>query len=229
MKIAVLFSVLFFLSSSCIAPQMELKKVEPALAKLIEGLFEQEGVDPAVGIYDSGPDFHSLAAISFVISDNGLRLFMLVNQEKFKLLDQDEQVAVILHEIGHIKSNPYLGFVYCVAPLIMGITAGTYAMNSINAPSWNDFPKKVILSCAIGFSAKKLAEICCAWLSRREELAADAFAFLKQKKVDVFISLLEKRKQLFEKEYPDSFWARLFEDHPCAQERIAQLTGLDNQ
>jgi len=41
-----------------------------------------------------------------------------------------------------------------------------------------------------------------------------------------YLHSLEKRKKMFEKQYPTSWWARLFEDHPSSQERIAHIKAI---
>lgn len=227
MKRFTFFSILFFLNSSFLAEQIEMPKVNSASVQMAKDLLNQEGFS-SIEVYDSGPDFHSFAAISFMFTLKGRSLFMIINEQMFRMLDEEEQKIVILHEIGHLKSNPYLGFWYMILPSILSAFATCFALKSLHTGQWADAPGKVGIALGAGYVVDKLSEIVCARLSRCEELAADAFAFSRHKNVKAFSSLLEKRKKLFETQYPSSCWGRLFEDHPSAQERIAQIKRLDS-
>lgn len=226
MFIKVVIGILLFIPSVLYAENVA-NHIDPSLEQFIHALLKQEGIDQAIEIYDAGSNFHSLAAISIGFSTNDAsRLSMIINQEKFNLLTLEEQQFVILHEIGHIKRNPYKGLICAFAPMIISAIATTVTLAICFPRSWNDALRTGAIACGAAYLSNLMSKIYFARLSRQEEFAADAYAYAIQHNTQAMCSVLEKRKKMFEKHYPTSWWGKLFEDHPSSQERIAHIKAI---
>ena len=172
---------------------MNMAEINPDIKQMIHALLKQEGIDEAIEIYDAGSNFHSLAAISLSFSTNGASgLFMIINQEKFKTLTLEEQKFVILHEIGHIKRNPYKGLIHAFSPMIISVIATTATLIICLPRSWNDALKTGVIACGAGYLSNLISRIYFARLSREEEFAADAYAYTIQHDAQAMCSVLEK-------------------------------------
>lgn len=227
MHIKIKLMSLFLLSYSILYAEKNLHEVDATFKQMIQELLKQQDIDTAIEIYDAGPNFHSLAAISLGFSTkDGNGLSMIINQEKFKTLMLEEQQFVILHEIGHIKRNPFKRFIHAFAPMIIS-TIATSAILAIYFPrSWSDVLRTGAIACGTAYLSNLMSKIYFARLSRQEEFAADAYAYAIQHNTQAMCSVLEKRKKMFEEHYPTSWWGKLFEDHPSSQERIAHIKAI---
>jgi STE24 endopeptidase len=150
-----------------------------------------------------------------------------------KQMSKTEIVAVLAHEIGHWKLRHILKRIVVVELLMLGSTwlafealkwPGLPGLLGMNEAS---YPAKFII---LGFIASLLSfpiTPLSAWLSRRNEYAADNFACEITGEPGALASALTKLSaENLANLHPHPFYARFYYSHPPMVERVRRLMGM---
>jgi STE24 endopeptidase len=150
-----------------------------------------------------------------------------------KQMSKTEIVAVLAHEIGHWKLRHILKRIVVVELLMLG---GTWlAFEALKWPGLTGllgmneatFPAKFII---LGFIASLVSfpmTPLSAWLSRKNEYAADNFACEITGEPGALASALTKLSaENLANLHPHPFYARFYYSHPPMVERVRKLMGM---
>lgn len=151
----------------------------------------------------------------------------------FKQMSRAEIVAILAHEIGHWKLRHILKRIVILEMLMLG--AAWLAFEALKWPALPgllgldgaSYPAKFII---LGFIAALLSfpmTPLSAWLSRRNEYAADEFACGITGKPEALASALIKLStENLANLHPHPFYARFYYSHPPVKERVRRLMGM---
>ena len=205
----------------------------PSLAARLEALARRAGAAIAVREWRGGDDTTRAHA---ALAGLGRTRQIILSDTLVETLGDDEIEVVVAHELAHhvhgdvwraaawrLVALPSALFTAAAALAWLGAPLGVWPIAPAADPSWGGAPISLswlALAAAVGVLAHRILDPIGLALSRRRELAADAFAVRLTGGADAFVTSMRRLSQtnLVDDEPPRL--ARILSSHPPVRQRV---------